>query len=130
MLCRVAALLLIAGLLPALAQVKPKTVRPTPAKARAVKPVKPQAKKIAPSRKRVAARGPQRQTQPTPDRYREIQEALIAKGFLDGPASGQWDQRSIEGLKKFERSQQLTDDGKLDSMTLIALGLGARRVQP
>ncbi len=74
--------------------------------------------------------GPPRQTQPTTERYREIQEALIARGFLEGPATGQWDSKSIEALKRFEQSQNLTEDGKLDSLALIALGLGPQRTQP
>jgi peptidoglycan hydrolase-like protein with peptidoglycan-binding domain len=70
---------------------------------------------------------PPRQTQPTADRYREIQEALIAKGFLEGPATGHWDEKTVEAFKQFERSQNLNDDGKLDSLALIALGLGPKR---
>lgn len=72
---------------------------------------------------------PPRQTQPTSDRYREIQEALIAKGFLEGPATGQWDEKTVEAFKRFERSQNLNDDGKLDSLALIALGLGPKRAE-
>ena len=82
-------------------------------------------KKSSAKTKKPAA--PPRQTQPTSDRYREIQEALIAKGFLEGPATGQWDEKTVEAFKQFERSQNLTDDGKLDSLALIALGLGPKR---
>lgn len=73
--------------------------------------------------------GPPRQQQPTSDRYREIQQALIDRGFLDGAANGQWDERSIAALKKFEKSQHLRENGKIDSMVLIALGLGPERTQ-
>ena len=82
-------------------------------------------KKVSSKAKKPAA--PPRQTQPTSDRYREIQEALIAKGFLEGPATGQWDEKTVEAFKQFERSQNLNDDGKLDSLALIALGLGPKR---
>ena len=82
-------------------------------------------KKVSSKTKKPAA--PPRQTQPTSDRFREIQEALIAKGFLEGPATGQWDEKTVEAFKQFERSQNLTDDGKLDSLALIALGLGPKR---
>jgi hypothetical protein len=43
-----------------------------------------------------------RQAQPTPDRYKEIQEALVAKGYLKGEPTGVWDAQSVEALKKFQ----------------------------
>lgn len=72
---------------------------------------------------------PATQQQPTSDRYREIQQALIDKGFLEGEPSGQWDATTVAAFKKFELSQNLRDDGKIDSMALIALGLGPSRTQ-
>ena len=67
------------------------------------------------------------QQQPTPERYREIQEALIARGHLQGPATGEWGPESVEALKKFQLEQNLKGDGKLDSLSLIALGLGPKK---
>ena len=67
------------------------------------------------------------QQAPAPERYREIQQALVDKGYLAGPATGAWGPESIEALKRFEQDQNLTPDGKLDSLVLIALGLGPRR---
>lgn len=83
------------------------------------------------SKKKAVARKPKYSTQqsPTSDRYREIQQALIDKGFLEGEATGEWNQQSIDALKKFEQSQKLREDGKIDSMSLIALGLGPARTQ-
>jgi peptidoglycan hydrolase-like protein with peptidoglycan-binding domain len=63
---------------------------------------------------------------PTPERYREIQEALVAKGYL-GAAGGAWNQESTDALRRFQQDQNLKADGKLDALTLIALGLGPRR---
>ncbi len=83
--------------------------------------------KKAPARKTVAPVA--RQLQPSNSRYREIQQALIDRGFLNGEPTGQWDQQSIDALKKFERSQHLRADGKIDSMVLIALGLGPERTR-
>ena len=43
-----------------------------------------------------------------------------------GDASGHWDQGSIEALKKFQADQKLDSTGKLNSLSLIALGLGPK----
>jgi hypothetical protein len=68
-----------------------------------------------------------RQTVPTPDRYREVQSALAAKGYLKSEnASGQWDQSSIDAMKKFQADQNIEATGKLNSLSLIALGLGPK----
>ncbi len=73
--------------------------------------------------KRVSWRN--RQTSPTPDRYREIQGALAAKGFLQPEdATGTWNQTSSDALKKFQTEQNLESSGKINSLSLIALGLG------
>lgn len=71
------------------------------------------------------------QRTPTPERYKEIQEALASKGYLnsDGP-TGVWDTSSVAALKKFQADQSLEPSGKIDSLSLIALGLGPRRDQP
>jgi peptidoglycan hydrolase-like protein with peptidoglycan-binding domain len=73
-----------------------------------------------------AAWGPPRQASPTQDRYREIQESLAAKGYLQGPATGVWDQNSIDAMKKFQADQKLEPTGKLTSRSLIQLGLGPK----
>ena len=68
-----------------------------------------------------------RQTSPTTDRYREIQEALVARGYLQAEeANGAWGAASTEALKKFQAEQTLDSTGRLDSLSLIALGLGPR----
>ncbi len=76
--------------------------------------------------KRTAQRRPPRQSQPTPERYREIQSALASKGYLQGEPTGQWDQSSLEALRRFQQDQNLEPSGKLDSLSLIALGLGPK----
>jgi len=68
-----------------------------------------------------------RQMSPSPDRYREIQGALAAKGFLQPEdATGTWNQASSDALKKFQADQNLESSGKINSLSLIALGLGPR----
>ena len=85
------------------------------------------AKKSAPkSRKRAVARK-RTQQQPTPERYTDIQNALIARGHLQGPATGVWSADSAAALKRFQEEQKLESTGKLDALSLIRLGLGPKR---
>ena len=82
--------------------------------------------KKGPPAKRVTWRN--RQLAPTPQRYKEIQEALAAKGYLKPEdANGAWNQASVDALKKFQAGQNLDSTGKINSLSLIALGLGPRR---
>jgi peptidoglycan hydrolase-like protein with peptidoglycan-binding domain len=67
------------------------------------------------------------QQQPTQERYQEIQQALVDRGYFDGVADGKWSPSSVEALKRFQREQNLIDDGKIGSLSLIALGLGPKR---
>lgn len=80
---------------------------------------------------RTARRVPKRswragQMQPTADRYKEIQEALVKKGYLHQEPTGKWDQESIDALRRFQQEQNLNPTGKLDSLSIIALGLGPK----
>ncbi len=87
--------------------------------------------KRAAARKRVRRKAVARwrlgQQQPTPERYREIQEALIARGYLEGPATGVWGPESVEALRRFQQDNHLDATGKINSLSLIALGLGPKR---
>jgi hypothetical protein len=85
--------------------------------------------KKGPPAKRVTWRN--RQLAPTPQRYKEIQDALAAKGYLKPEdANGAWNQVSVDALKKFQAGQNLDSTGKINSLSLIALGLGPRRETP
>lgn len=66
---------------------------------------------------------------PTQERYKEIQEALASKGYLQGTPDGIWSQQSMDALKRFQQDQNLDPSGKLNSLSLIALGLGPKREQ-
>jgi len=68
--------------------------------------------------------------QPTPERYAEIQQALIDKGYAEAPADGKWGDRWIEALKRFQTDQKLDASGKITSLSLIALGLGPKHESP
>ena len=67
------------------------------------------------------------QREPDPGRYKEIQQSLADKGYFSGPVNGTWGSDSVEALKRFQRDQNIDDDGKLGSLSLIALGLGPKR---
>ena len=70
-------------------------------------------------------RGPQ--MAPTKERYKQIQEALASKGFLaPAEATGQWTAASVDALKRFQTNQNLEATGKINSLSLIALGLGPK----
>lgn len=67
------------------------------------------------------------QQAPSAQRYRDIQQALADKGYYHGELNGAWGQDSSAALKRFQKDQNLTDTGKLDSLSIIALGLGPKR---
>jgi peptidoglycan hydrolase-like protein with peptidoglycan-binding domain len=82
-------------------------------------------------RKKTVASWRATQKAPSPERYKEIQQALASKGYLQPEASsGVWDNSSVSALKKFQEDQSLEPSGKLDSLSLIALGLGPRHAEP
>ncbi len=83
-------------------------------------------KRSASARKTAARPKPAGQQQPAPERIREIQRALAERGYAVEP-TGVWDAATVEALKKFQEDhdiRNLTGRGKLDPLTLIALGLG------
>jgi hypothetical protein len=65
-----------------------------------------------------------RQTTPTPERYKEIQQALADKGYLKSEPNGVWDAESSAAMAKFQNDRKLDPTGKLSAASLIALGLG------
>ena len=69
-----------------------------------------------------------RQLTPTPERYKQIQQALSSRGYLSPQqATGKWDDTSTAALRKFQADQNLDANGKINSLSLIALGLGPQR---
>ncbi len=127
---------LVAGSLPLSGASTKKTATKSKRKKPSARPKSATGKKPAARSSASARKGTKRkparswrsgQQQPTSERYREIQQALIGRGYLESPATGQWGSDSVEALKKFQRDQSLKDSGKLDSLSLIALGLGPKR---
>jgi hypothetical protein len=124
----------------------PQSNTPTPAKKGQTVSKKPAAKKAAPksasaarknasskttsSKKGKSGKKPAvaaaRQMAPTPERYKEIQQALADKGYLKSEPNGVWDAQSADALQRFQTDQKLSATGKLSSASLIALGLGPK----
>lgn len=115
---------------------------PPPAAGAAAPPKKPAAKQrsASPAGRKAAARKtgrkaaarPRTQQQPEPARIREIQQALAARGYAVEP-TGVWDAATVEALKRFQEDHNITNlsgRGKLDPLTLIALGLGPSTGRP
>jgi hypothetical protein len=65
--------------------------------------------------------------QPSQERYKEIQQALSSRGYFKTEPDGAWGAASIDALKRFQHDQNLVEDGKIGSLSLIALGLGPKR---
>lgn len=86
-------------------------------------------KKTTSARRRAPAkRAPARQNAPSADRIREIQQALADRGYPVEP-TGVWGPHSVAAVKQFQDDhdiKNLSGRGKLDSLTLIALGLGPK----
>jgi peptidoglycan hydrolase-like protein with peptidoglycan-binding domain len=94
-------------------------------------PLKTAARPRAYSRYRAPVRyvaRPAAQQVPTADRYKEIQQAMADKGYFKGNVDGQWNQDSVDALKHFQTDQNLPAEGRLDSLSLIGLGLGPKRM--
>ncbi len=66
------------------------------------------------------------QISPSADRFREIQDALAAKGYLKTPSTGVWDKDSMDAMQRFQQDQKLEATGKLTAKSLVALGLGPK----
>jgi peptidoglycan hydrolase-like protein with peptidoglycan-binding domain len=98
-------------------------------KAPARKSTRRTARRRTGSRPAQAARrapAPTNQRVPSKDRYAEIQQALADAGHFTGEANGVWNQESIEAMKAFQAAQGFEPTGKVDSRSLIKLGLGPK----
>lgn len=73
-------------------------------------------------RRRRRRRGQQR---PTAERIREIQQALIRVGYLEGKPTGRWDAKTRAAMRRLQEENGLPVTGKLDARSLVKLGLGS-----
>jgi hypothetical protein len=60
------------------------------------------------------------------ERVTEIQNALIKAGYLEGPASGQYDDDTIQAMKQFQSANRLSGSGMPSASTLKKLGVSKR----
>ncbi len=120
-------LALIAMTWPSSAATKPKHITPKRQRHHSVTPSRKAPKTKAQKGHRTKQRRSYQQA-PTPERYKEIQQALASKGYFRGEPNGEWRPDSQEALKRFQADQNLTPDGKIGSLSLIALGLGPKRL--
>jgi hypothetical protein len=109
--------------------IPPKTTAAASAKPTYAKPIVPKSAAAGKPAVRKAPVYPRyyAQQQPAPERYKEIQQALVDKGYFSGSPDGVWGATSTDALKRFQHDQNLNEDGKLDSLSIIALGLGPKR---
>jgi hypothetical protein len=68
-----------------------------------------------------------RQAQPAKERYSEIQQALFKQGYYMGEPNGEWSADSVAALKQFQEDQSIRATGRINALSLIALGLGPKR---
>jgi len=70
------------------------------------------------------------QREPSGARLKEIQNALVEKGYFRGEPDGKWGPSSAEALKRFQEDQNIEATGKINSLSLIGLGLGPKYDHP
>jgi Putative peptidoglycan binding domain len=73
-----------------------------------------------------SARAPRGQQVITSERATQIQSALIRDHYLDGEASGVWDQRTRDAMTRYQAENGWQTKITPDSRALIKLGLGPR----
>ncbi|MCW5964985.1 MAG: peptidoglycan-binding protein [Bryobacterales bacterium] len=78
-------------------------------------------------RQAATAARPRVPLQPSAERLLEIQTALSKAGYLQAEPSGKWDDNSIAAMKRFQAEHSIPASGKINSLSLIALGLGPER---
>ena len=71
-------------------------------------------------------RTPRGQQVITAERATQIQSALIRDHYLDGEASGVWDQRTRDAMTRYQAENGWQTKITPDSRALIKLGLGPR----
>lgn len=109
------------------AKTRPAAGKTGPASARtAAKTGVASKKRVSTVRKTAKYPSVSRQASPTSDRYKEIQQALAAKGYLKSEPTGVWDADSVAAMRQFQTDRNLDPSGKLTAAALIDLGLGPK----
>jgi murein L,D-transpeptidase YcbB/YkuD len=77
------------------------------------------------TRKGKSSRHVKGQAAPTSERVNEIQGALAKSGSYSGAPTGNWDDSTVDAMRKFQSAHGLNPTGKMDAPTLQKLGLGS-----
>jgi len=64
------------------------------------------------------------------ENVRQAQRALADQGYNPGPVDGVWGQQSASATRDFQRANNLTESGRLDTGTTDALRTGATTSAP
>jgi peptidoglycan hydrolase-like protein with peptidoglycan-binding domain len=59
-----------------------------------------------------------------PERAMEIQQALMARGYLNREPSGVWDDSTRDAMRRFQQEYQFPPSGLPEAKSLMKLGLG------
>jgi hypothetical protein len=62
----------------------------------------------------------------SPERVTEIQHALIRAGYMEGAATGQYDEITIQAMKQFQAANRLPETGTPSAAALKKLGVSKR----
>ena len=62
----------------------------------------------------------------SPERVTEIQHALIKAGYLEGAATGQYDEITIQAMKQFQAANRIPETGTPTAAALKKLGVSKR----
>lgn len=62
----------------------------------------------------------------SPERVTEIQHALIKAGYMEGAATGQYDEITIQAMKQFQAANRLPETGTPSAASLKKLGVPKR----
>ena len=106
---------------------KSSTTKSSTAKPGATK--KSAASKSSSKSKSKRAAAPRGQQRPTTERYKEIEEALASRGYLQEEPTGKWSTNAVDALRSFQADHDLPPTGRVDSLSLMQLGLGPREQQ-
>lgn len=60
-----------------------------------------------------------------PDRVKQIQQALIREGYMQGDTTGQWDAKTREAMLRYQTDHGFPATGLPEAKSLMKLGLGS-----
>jgi peptidoglycan hydrolase-like protein with peptidoglycan-binding domain len=61
---------------------------------------------------------------------KEIQEALVREGYLQGEPTGQWDSHTHDAMQRYQTVHGFPSSGLPEAKSLMKLGLGSHPLPP